>query len=181
MDFILHNLDFCYAYIDNILIASKIHTEREEHLRILLKKLQEFGLGINSGRSNFGADEIKFQCYIVNSQGVRPDPEPVEAILKYPRPSTVKHLRQFFDSVNFYRRFIPHSAKIQQVLNAQLCGSKRNNVPIEWSNELERVFNELKNALANAAMLAHPIMGAPLLISADASDYATGAVLQQYV
>ena len=181
MDFVLRDLEFCYAYIDDILIASKNHAEHEEHLRILLKRLQEFGLVINSSKSNFGASEIKFLGYIVNSQGVQPDPERVEAILKYPRPSTVKNLRQFLGSVNFYRRFIPNAAKIQQPLNAQLCGSKRNNAPIEWSSELERVFNDLKNALANAAMLAHPIMGAPLSISVDASDYATGAVLQQYV
>ena len=53
--------------------------------------------------------------------------------------------------------------------------------PSNGPMNLERVFNDLKNVLANAAMLAHPIMGAPLSISVHASDYATGAVLQQYV
>ena len=37
MDFVLRDLDFCYAYIDDILIASKNHAEHEEHLQILLK------------------------------------------------------------------------------------------------------------------------------------------------
>ena len=86
-------------------------------------------------------------------------------------------MRPFSGSVNFYRRFHPHAAKIQQPLNAQLCGSIRNNTPIKWSNELERVFNDLKNALANAAMLSHLIIGALLSISIDAFIYATGAVL----
>ena len=181
IDFILRELDFCYAYIDDILIASKNHEEHEKHLRLLLKKLQEFGLVINSNKCIFGASEVKFLGYIVDSQGVRPDPDRVEAIVKYPQPANVKSLRQFLGSVNFYRRFIPDAAKIQHPLNNQLAGNKKNNAPIEWTNELKHAFEELKNALANAAMLAHPVVGAPLSISVDASDYAIGAVLQQCV
>ena len=69
-DYVLSDLEFCYAYIDDILIASKNHAEHEGHLQILLKRLQEFGLVINSGKSNFGASKIKFLGYIVDSQGV---------------------------------------------------------------------------------------------------------------
>ena len=148
-------------------------------MKILLKRLQELGLVINSGKCTFGASQINFLGYVVDSQGVRPDPGRVEAILKCPPPATVKNLRQFLGSVNFYMRFIPGAAKIQHPLNIQLCGpKKKNNRPIEWTTDLEHAFEELKNALADAAMLAHPIVGAKLSISVDASDYAIGAVLQ---
>lgn len=30
---VLHGLDFCYAYIDDILVASKSEQEHEKHLR----------------------------------------------------------------------------------------------------------------------------------------------------
>ena len=130
IDFLLRDLDFCYAYID-ILIALKDPEEHERHVKILLKRLQEFGLVINSGKCSFSASEINFLGYVVDSQGVRPDPDRGEAILKYPRPATVKNLRQFLRSVNFYRRFIPGTAKIQHPLNTQLCGpKKKNNTPI---------------------------------------------------
>ena len=181
IDQVLRNLDFCYAYIDDILVASKDHVEHEKHLRILFKKLTEFGLVINSGKCIFGENSVRFLGYIVDEQGIRPNPERVEAIKNFPKPSTVKNLRQFLGSVNFYRRFIPNAAKIQHNLNAQLCGSKKNNAPIAWTEELEHSFNELKNALASATMLAHPVAGATLSISVDASDFAMGAVLQQQV
>ena len=101
---------------------------------------------------------------------------------KYPRPAKVQNLRQFLVSVNFYRRFIQGATKIQHPLIIQLCGSKKkNNTPIEWTRELKHAFVELKNALADAAMLAHPIVGAKLSINVDSSDYAIGAVLQQSV
>ena len=74
---------------------------------------------------------------------------------------TIFRFSKFLSS--FYSRRGENSAAVK----FQLRGSKRNNAPIEWYNELERVFNGLKNALANAAMLAHPIMGAPLSISVE--------------
>ena len=123
----------------------------------------------------------KSRRYIVDEQGVRPDPERVEAIVNFPKPKTVKNLRQFLGSINFYRRFIPDAAKIQHNLNLQLCGPKNNNAPITWTVDLERSFNELKNALANTTMLMHPVAGALLSINVDASDLAMGAVLQQRV
>jgi len=39
---VLRNLDFCYAYIDDILVASKSEEEHLQHLRILFKRLQEW-------------------------------------------------------------------------------------------------------------------------------------------
>ncbi|XP_033212394.1 uncharacterized protein LOC117169988 [Belonocnema kinseyi] len=147
IDRVLSGLDFCYAYIDAILVASKDHLEHEEHLRLLFKRLSEYGLVLNSGKCIFGENQIKFLGYIVDEQGIRPDPERVEAIKNFPKPTTVKNLRQFLGSVNFYRRFIPDAAKIQP----------------------------------NATMLAHPVTGAALSISVDASDFAMGAVLQQLV
>ena len=180
IDHVLRDLDFCYTYIDDILVASKDHVEHEKHLRKLFKGLNEYDLILNSGKCIFGKSEVKFLGYIVDDQGIRPDPERVEAIKNFPKPINLKNLRQFLGSVNFYRRFMPEAAKIQHQLNAQLCGSKKNNSPIVWTEDLERAFNDLKNALANATMLAHPIAGALLSISVDASDFAMGAALQQY-
>ena len=42
-------------------------------------------------------------------------------------------------------------------------------------------FNATKAALARATMLAHPVPSAPIAITSDASDYAVGAVYEQWV
>ena len=105
----------------------------------------------------------------------------VNAISKYPKPKTGKELRRFLAMINFYRRFIPKVANLQQPLNEMLCGAKKGNAPVEWSAEREEAFNKMKEALQNATMLAHPAQGATLAIMADASDYAIGATLQQNV
>ena len=85
--------------------------------------------------------------------------------------------------INFYRRFIPGATrvKILQPFNDFLKDTARCNASIEWSEQAENNLRESKRALANATMLAHPIPGAPVSLTVDASDYAIGAVLQQRV
>ncbi|XP_034074694.1 uncharacterized protein LOC117547890 [Gymnodraco acuticeps] len=52
---------------------------------------------------------------------------------------------------------------------------------IDWTAEAESAFTEVKTAFAQAALLAHPSSTAPISITTDASDYAVGAVHEQWV
>lgn len=57
----------------------------------------------------------------------------------------------------------------------------RSNAPVVWTVETEQAFEAMKNNFANATLLAHPLAGAPVRVTVDASDYAMGATLQQCV
>lgn len=52
---------------------------------------------------------------------------------------------------------------------------------VDWTKERKLAFVEAKAALASATMLAHPSPKAPIAITTDASDYAVGAVHDQWV
>ena len=47
MDEVTSGLDFCYVYLDDILIASTNLEEHTEHLRILAARLRDFGMAIS--------------------------------------------------------------------------------------------------------------------------------------
>lgn len=81
--------------------------------------------------------------------------------------------------VNFYRRFIPHAAKIQAPLNSLLTGSVKASQPVDISGNSLKAFNDCKDSLCNAAMLAHPDSSLKLGLVTDASDTSIGGVLQQ--
>jgi len=53
IDDVLEGLEFCYAYIDNILVASSSPEEHYKHLKILLRRLEEYGVVINSAKCVF--------------------------------------------------------------------------------------------------------------------------------
>lgn len=93
IDEVLQKLEFCYAYIDDILIASTSEEEHLKHLRILFERLRKYGVVINPAKCVFGQPEVKFLGYLVSGAGTRPLPEKVDAIRAYPRPNTVKKSR----------------------------------------------------------------------------------------
>jgi cleavage and polyadenylation specificity factor subunit 1 len=78
----------------------------------------------------FGQPEVKFLGYLVFGAGTCRLPGKVEAIWDFKRPQTVKGLRQFLGTVNFYRRFIPGAASIITPLNDLVHGKAKGWVPV---------------------------------------------------
>ncbi|GFX61421.1 retrovirus-related Pol polyprotein from transposon 297 [Trichonephila clavipes] len=81
------------------------------------------------------------------------------------------------------QRFLPKAAEQQYLLSEFLKGSKgkKDSKPLNWSSEAITAFQRCKQALADAALLAHPSPSAPLALHVDASDYAIGGALHQVV
>ena len=59
IDQVLLGLHFCYAYIDDLLIASTSPEEHKRHLRTVLGRLAEHGLIINPTKCQLGVS-VKF-------------------------------------------------------------------------------------------------------------------------
>ena len=47
IDKVLHGFSFCYAYIDDVLIASATPSEHLSHLRLVLERFKEYGIIVN--------------------------------------------------------------------------------------------------------------------------------------
>jgi hypothetical protein len=47
IDGVLRDLDFCYAYIDDVLVASTSEDEHGQHLRTLFQRFSECGTGFS--------------------------------------------------------------------------------------------------------------------------------------
>ena len=63
--------------------------------------------------------------------GVKPDPQKVTAITKYPTPTSVKELKTFCGMISYYRRFIPNCSRIAFPLHKLL----KKDVNFEWKPE----------------------------------------------
>lgn len=181
IDNALRGLDFVWAYLDDIFIASDSEEQHEEHLKIVFERLRMYGLKINPVKCVFGVNKIEFLSHQISSDGIEPSPAKVKAIRQYPKPTNIIELRRYLGVINFYRRFLPGAATILAPLNSYLRESRKNDKrPIVWNPASEHAFEESKRLIANATMLAHSVAGAKLSITTDASDVATGAVLEQF-
>ena len=181
MNEVLRGLEFCYAYIDDLPIASSSPEEHLHHLRLVLERLSEHGIVINVPKSQFGVSALDFLGHRVDSLGIRPLEDKVQAIQNFPQPTTQRKLREFLGMVNFYRRFVPNCATILHPLNTLLSKTNSNAKTLVWCDAAITAFQQAKDALAEATLLVHPKSEAPTRIMTDASNVAVGAVLEQYV
>ncbi|KAL4135064.1 hypothetical protein QTP88_006725 [Uroleucon formosanum] len=181
IDEVLRGLDFCFSYIDDILVASVSEEEHIKHLRIIFERLSEYSLVLNPKKCVFGQSEVRFLGYMISKEGIRPLPDRVTDILSFKRPSSAKGLRQFLGMLNFYRRFIPRASDAQSPLSDLLVPNLKGKAPINWTPEAVAAFERCKMELATATLLAHPCDNARLAIVSDASNTAVGATLQQFI
>jgi len=55
----------------------------------------------------------------------------------------------------------------------------KKDVPFHWDQEEEQAFCSLQSVLTTAPVLILPDYGKPFMLITDASDYATGTILEQ--
>ena len=181
MDATFRNIPFVFTYIDNLLVASENEAEHLEHLRILLERLEQNGLVVNPAKCQFGCTEIDFLGHHITKQGTIPLGQKVQAVREFPKPINIRGLQEFVGMINFYNRFLPHSAKILFPLYQAIGKTEKSIKKITWSVDMDCAFDGAKEMLANATMLNHPDPSSPIALTTDASDTAIGAVLEQKV
>ncbi|GJS94069.1 putative reverse transcriptase domain-containing protein [Tanacetum coccineum] len=86
---------FVIVFIDDILVYSKSEEEHERHLRIVLEILRQKKLYAKFSKCEFWLQQVAFLGHIVSADGIIMDPSKVEAITKWPRPTTVTEVRSF--------------------------------------------------------------------------------------
>ncbi len=149
-----------------------------QHLQLVIEKLREYGLVINHSKSMLGLPQVNFLGF---SSGFSPPEERVHTIRNFKLPTRASDLRRFLSMVNFFRRILPCPAEKQMTLFKFLKGNNKNDTStVEWTDEAKEAFQQCKNDLCKATLLAYPKPGAQLSLTVDASGTAVGAVLQQH-
>jgi hypothetical protein len=72
---------FVVVFIDDILVFSRNEEEHEEHLRLVLQKLQDHQLYAKFSKCNFWLKEVSFLGHIITDGGIAVDPSKVQDVL----------------------------------------------------------------------------------------------------
>ena len=140
MEKVLEGLeDFVGCYLDDIVIYSRSPKEHVRHLQIVFDRLREHKLRMRKSKCNFFCDTIKYLGFIVDKDGIKPDPAKVEALKKLPIPTAVKEVRSFLGMTGYFRRFCPWYSRTA----SPLTNLTRKNAQFIWSQECELAFRTL--------------------------------------
>jgi hypothetical protein len=91
------------------------------------------------------------------------------------RPTTRKELRCFIGMVNYYHVLWV----LRKELITPLTSMTSKNVKFNWTNEHQKVFENIKKIICREVMLTFPDVSKPFHIYTDASDKQLGAVITQ--
>ena len=177
MSKLFFDLDFVLVYIDDVLIVTKgTYEDHLQKLKIVLTRMRGKGAQLNAKKSFFARDEVEYLGYIINKQGLRPQPSKIKAIINMKIPKTVKELRGFVGLVNFYRELWRKRAHCMTPLTQLMSKKKRR---VAWSKEADIAFKNIKKICAEAILLFYPDYNEPFIIFTDSSKYQMGAVITQ--
>nr|GFB73655.1 retrotransposon protein, putative, Ty3-gypsy subclass [Tanacetum cinerariifolium] len=110
-------------------------------------------------------DNVAFLGHIVSAEGITMDPAKVEAITKWPRPTSVTEVRSFLGLAGYYRRFVEGFSRLAVPLTKLMRKGKN----FVWNEEREKSFEEVKQHLVSAPVLTLPSGSGGFQIYSDAS------------
>ncbi|XP_025267880.1 uncharacterized protein LOC112639130 [Camponotus floridanus] len=157
------------SYTQDLLREHEIKFER------LMQRLRTANLKLQPDKCEFLRNEVMYLGHIIGSDGVRPDPAKVKAVMNFPIPKNPKNIKQFLGLAGYYRRFIPNFSKIAKPLTDLLKKDKK----FEWTEKQTEAFDILRNSLCSEPILQYPDFSKPFVLTTDASGYAVGGVLSQ--
>eukprot|EP00253_Pinus_taeda_P021010 PITA_21010 len=144
--------DFLVVYLDDLTPFSKSDQEHLKHLRQIFMTCRKYGISLNPKKSLFALKEGKLIGHIISKDGIRIDPEIIQAILQIPYPRNIKELQAFLGNINFLRRFIPNLAELIRLLRNML----KKDAKVRWSLETKQAFESIKTALTQTPVLTSP-------------------------
>nr|GFC38274.1 hypothetical protein [Tanacetum cinerariifolium] len=130
---------FVIVFIDDILVFAKSKEEHEDHFRTVLQTLRQEKLYAKFSKCEFWLSSVAFLGHIVSAEGITMDPAKVEAITKWPRPTSVTEVRSFLGLAGYYRRFVEGFL----CLDLPLTKLMRKGEKFVWNEEREKSLSSI--------------------------------------
>lgn len=172
---VLAGIPNCSAYLDDVVVYSRDWDEHMKSLRAVFERFASASLTLNLAKCEFGQAKVMYLGKEVGHGQVRPVEVKVEAISKFPVPTTRRELRRFLGMAGYYRSFCRNFSSVVSPLTSLLSPS----TAFVWSAECQYAFESVKTLLSSSPVLAAPDLERPFKLEVDASNVGAGAVLLQ--
>ena len=104
----LEEFDGVTVYMNDIIVWGSAVEEHDERLMKALERLSEVGPVFNALKCVFRQTEIEYLGEAVTQDGVKPDPNNIQAITEMPTPRDVLELQRVLGMVTYLGIFIPN-------------------------------------------------------------------------
>ena len=122
---------------DDLIICSKDEIEHDGILKQVLDRACANNVRFNPNKFQFQVSEVKYVAQVVSSEGLKPDPDKVRAIVKYAQPQKKEDLRRFLELVNYLGEFVSNLSAVSEPLRILLTSDTE----WHWLTAQEKAFS----------------------------------------
>ena len=177
MDVVLAGLQWseCLVYLDDVIVLGRTFDEHLCNLQLVFQRLRESGLKLKPSKCFFFQHQVQYLGHLISREGIATDPAKTDKVSMWPTPSSKRETQRFLGFASYYRRFVKDFAHIARPLHRLT----ERTASFVWTDECQDTFNQLRQCLCSAPVLAYPDFSRPFILDTDASDVGIGAVLSQ--
>ena len=134
-------LEYCTpAWLDDIIVVTRgSRQDHEKKLFDVLNKLEKAGYRASKKKSEFFMNRMKWLRHEIDENGIKPNEEKVEAILKLKPPENTKELKSFLGAIQYMAKFLPKLSEQTDRLRKLL----KKNEPWKWAEEQQKDFGKI--------------------------------------
>ena len=166
---------FVAVYFDDVIVFSKNVEEHEGHVRQVMTALMNAGLTLKIKKCKFDTTTVDYLGMVYTPEGLKIQPEKMDAIINWPTPTTVNEIQQFLGATGYVRRYLKNYAGTTRPMTELL----RKDQEFDWSDARQQAFENVKKLVKEAPILMLHDPERPSTVRPDASGYALGIVLEQ--
>ena len=179
------------AYVDDVIVYSKIMAEHVNHLNAIFHGLSELSITLKPTKSFIGYPSVHLLSQKVDAFGLSTSMDKLQAIADLEFPKSLRLLEIYLGMTGYLRQYIPFyaqvSAPLQQCKTLLLKGvspsgqarkmeSARTNILTPTPAELGS-FHDLQSLFARPTMLTHYDHTRPMFADLDASQLGFGTMV----
>ena len=181
-------------FIDDVTIPSNHPEGMKKLVELFFEFCRKHNLTLSRKKAKIMKTHLRMLGFVVSEKGKHLDPHRIIALLEAPQPRSKETLHALLSSFTFVRMFIPNFASIaaplyeatkgiiwKGPLSGRSQGIRQVDPDFVWTPEMVRAYDQLRNALLEAPILAKIDNRYALFLSVDASIRGEGWVLWQLI
>ena len=178
---VLEGLPGVEVIADDILVYGSGDTkeqadlDHDRNLTGLLERARLCNLKLNKQKLKLRLTEVPYMGHLLTSDGLRPDPQKVQAVIDMPNPDGIKAVQRFLGFVNYLSKFLPHISGVSEPLRRL---TDKDSVWC-WQSQHDEAMESIKKLVTAQPILRYYDVKEEVTIQCDASEVGLGAALLQ--
>ena len=157
--------------MDDMLVKCVDEEKHLEDLQETFETLKRYKMKLNPSKCAFGVSLRKFLGFMISQRGIEANPDKIQAILNMEPPKNIKEVQSLTGRVATLNKFV------SRAIDKCLPFFKVLRKVFEWTDECQKVFQDLKNYLTMAPLLSRSVLEEELYLYLAVSPHAISSAL----